>query len=203
MSVGFVDSALMTGAAVLVPVKAFAAAKLRLAPALDAPAREALARSMATQVVRAALDASLPVRVACEDDTVSAWATSLGASVAWTPGLGLNGSVHAGVESLVADGFESVVVVHADLPHAAGLDRVLGGAEPVTIVPDRHDDGTNVLVLPAAALPAGFTFAYGPGSFARHLAESARVGFEVRVLRLPELQWDVDTPDDLPSSVPS
>ena len=185
----------------LVPVKAFAAAKVRLAPALDAGAREALARSMATRVVHAGLDAALPVAVACDDDDVSAWAASLGASVVWTPGQGLNGAVAAGFVSLVADGFDEVVVVHADLPHATGLERVLGGAGAVTLVPDRHDDGTNVLVLPASAEGAGFTFAYGPGSFARHVAEAERAGFDVRVLRLPDLQWDVDTPDDLPSSV--
>ena len=188
----------MTGAALLVPVKAFAAAKVRLAPALDVAGREALARSMANRVVQAAADARLPVWVACEDDEVSSWAASVGASVVWTPGLGLNGAVQQGFSTLRDDGFDLVVVAHADLPHAAGLDRVVA-ADVVTVVPDRRDDGTNVLAVPASA--TGFTFAYGPGSFERHVAEAARVGVDVRVLRLPELQWDVDTPDDLPSSV--
>ena len=185
----------------LVPVKAFAAAKVRLAPALDAADREALARSMATRVVQAATDAGLPVAVACDDEDVSTWASSVGASVVWTPGVGLNGAVQAGYASLVADGFELIVVAHGDLPHASGLERVVdGGAGVVTIVPDRHDDGTNVLAVPAS-VAADFTFAYGPGSFPRHLAEAERVGVVVRVLRLPELQWDVDTPDDLPTGV--
>ncbi len=42
----------VNNAAVLVPVKAFRAAKLRLAPALDAAARAELARVMATRVDR-------------------------------------------------------------------------------------------------------------------------------------------------------
>ena len=46
-------------AAVVIPVKAFHAAKLRLAPALLPEARAVLAREMATRVVRAA--GSLPV----------------------------------------------------------------------------------------------------------------------------------------------
>ena len=41
----------------------------------------------------------------------------------------------------------------------------------ITLVPDRHDDGTNVLALPA---DVGFRFAYGPGSFRHHLAEAAQ-----------------------------
>ena len=63
--------------AVLVPVKAFHQAKLRLAPALDQAQRAALAREMATNVVRAAGD--LPVAVVCDDDEVAAWAATVGA----------------------------------------------------------------------------------------------------------------------------
>ena len=183
---------------VLVPVKAFADAKARLAPALSAADRSALARTMAERVVGAS--APLPVRVACDDDGVAAWAVSMGATVEWTPGLDLNGAVQQGFASLAAEGFDLVVVAHADLPHAAGLSRLAGHGDDVVIVPDRHDDGTNVLAVPATA---SFVFAYGPGSFARHVVEGERVGRRVRVERLPELQWDVDTPDDLPVNTPT
>ena len=179
----------------LVPVKAFADAKARLAPALSAAERSALARSMAERVVAAS--APLPVRVACDDADVAAWAESLGATVEWTPGLGLNGAVQQGFASLVKESDVDVVVVaHADLPHAAGLSRLATHGDVVSIVPDRHDDGTNVLAVPTTA--PSFVFAYGPGSFARHVAEAERVGRRVRVERWPELQGDVDTPDDLP-----
>ena len=181
-------------AVVLVPVKAFADAKARLAPALSASDRAALARTMAERVVAAS--APLPVRVACDDDGVAAWATSVGATVEWTPGLGLNGAVQQGFAALVDEGFDLVVVAHADLPHAVGLPRLAAHVNDIVIVPDRNDDGTNVLAVPAAA--SSFVFAYGPGSFARHVAEAGRVGRRVRIERLPELQWDVDTPEDLP-----
>jgi 2-phospho-L-lactate/phosphoenolpyruvate guanylyltransferase len=189
---------------VLVPVKAFAAGKARLAPALSASAREALARTMAERVIGAA--APLPVAVACDDDDVATWARAHGAEVVWTPGVGLDGAVQQGCELLVAGGAARVVVSHADLPRASGLVRLADPADDfagITFVPDRRDDGTNVASLPAAAIAGGFTFAYGPGSFARHLAEAGRVGVPTRVLRLPELQWDVDTPDDLPESQPA
>jgi len=184
-------------AAVLVPVKAFASAKVRLRPALDAAERADLARSMAERVVRAS--APLPVAVACDDDDVREWARSIGAEVVWVPGTDLDGAVSAGVAHLASSGVDIVVVAHGDLPGARRLDR-LTTYPGITIVPDRVDDGSNVIVVPAAL---GFRFAYGPASFGRHLSEARRHPLPVRVSRLPELQWDVDVPDDLPSAVPA
>jgi 2-phospho-L-lactate guanylyltransferase len=179
-------------AAVLVPVKAFSRAKLRLAPALPAAEREALVRSMADVVVRAA--APLPVAIVCDDDDVAAWAAERGVEVIWTPGLGLNGAVEAGVRHLAAQGAGHVTVAHADLPLADDLTWV-SEFDGITLVPDRRDDGTNVIGLP---VDAGFRFSYGPGSFARHQAAAEALGVPVRVVRHPALAWDVDVPDDLP-----
>lgn len=182
-----------TPVAVLVPVKAFAEAKVRLAPALAPRARARLARAMAATVLRAAH--GLPVAVVCDDREVADWATDLGAEVLWRPGLGLNGAVTDGVRSLAADGVDRVVVAHADLPHARDLRPVAASPDDgITLVPDRREDGTNVIALPARC---GFTFAYGPGSFARHLAEAERLGAIVRVERERTLTWDVDVPEDL------
>jgi 2-phospho-L-lactate guanylyltransferase len=97
------------------------------------------------------------------------------------------------VAALAAAGHGRVIVAHADLPHARDLAAVADFAG-ITLVPDRRDDGTNVVVLPTAC---GFTFDYGVGSFVRHLAEAERVGLPVRIVREPRLSWDVDVPDDL------
>ncbi len=175
----------------LVPVKAFSRAKLRLAPALDAPARADLARRMAGHVVSVA--APLPVSVVCDDAEVAVWAVAHGATVVWAPGRGLDGAVGWGVARLAERGYSRVVVAHADLPLARSLDDLVPGVG-VTLVPDRHDDGTNVAVVPA---DAGFRFAYGPGSFGRHRREAERLGLAVHVRRAPELAWDVDVPADL------
>jgi 2-phospho-L-lactate guanylyltransferase len=183
----------MRNAAVLVPVKAFRAAKLRLAPALDPLARAELARVMATRVVEAA--APLPVSVVCDDEEVSAWAGTVGAAVIWRPGRGLNGAVADGVGALAAVGHDHVIVAHGDLPHAVDLAWV-ADFDGVTLVPDRRNDGTNVVGLPIRAR-ATFRFAYGPGSFARHRAEAERIGVALRVVREPRLAWDVDVPADL------
>jgi len=181
--------------AVLVPVKAFADAKLRLAPALPAVERSRLAQKMADHVLDVARP--LPVAVVCDDAAVADWARRRGALVVWEPGRGLNGAVEAGVDNLAAAGARQVVVAHADLPLAGPLawaSRFPG----VTLVPDRRDDGTNVACVPTNA---GFTFSYGPGSFQRHGAEARRLGLGLRVVREPFLGHDVDVPADLLAGV--
>lgn len=182
--------------AVLVPVKAFAEAKVRLAPALDPAERAALARSMASQVVDAARH--LPVAVVCDDRDVADWARGRRVLVIWEPGRGLNGAVEAGVEQLAALGVEQVIVAHADLPLATDLTWVADFAG-VTLVPDRNNDGTNVACVPT---DVGFRFAYGPGSFERHRLETARLELPLRVVREPSLGWDIDVPADLTSLEP-
>jgi len=178
-------------AAVVIPVKAFHAAKLRLAPALSPASRAVLAREMATRVVRAA--GSLPVFVVCDDEAVRSWATEVGATAHWTPGLGLIGAVEAGVDAAADAGADRILVAHADLPLATGLDHVIGD-DGVLIVPDRWNDGTNVIAVPARS---GFRFAYGPGSASRHEAEARRLGLPIQVVDDQVLGWDVDLPGDL------
>lgn len=177
--------------AVLIPVKAFSRAKLRLAPALSPERRHELARTMATRVLVSA--AGLPVAVVCDDEEVAEWAGAHGALVMWEPGRGLNGAVHAGAVRLRDLGAAKVVVAAADLPLATDLRWVTEFAG-VTIVPDRRGEGTNVISLPANA---DFRFSYGPGSFERHRMEAERCGLGVRVVRSNTLGWDVDLPEDL------
>jgi 2-phospho-L-lactate/phosphoenolpyruvate guanylyltransferase len=177
--------------AVLVPVKAFAAAKIRLAPALAPAERMALVRAMAERVIGAA--GAVPVAVVCDDRDVAGWARELGALVIWEPGQGLNGAVEDGVRHLASLGVRHVTVAHADLPLATDLTWV-GRFAGVTLVPDRRDDGTNVIGVPT---DSGFVFSYGPGSFARHDAEARRLHLPLRIVRSTLLSWDVDLPADL------
>ena len=177
--------------AILVPIKSFDLAKGRLSDVLDPEQRAALARRMATGVLKAR--GPVPAWVICDDPEVAAFATSNGAGVIWAPSRGLNAAVTDGVEFLTTHGAKRVIVAHADLPLAADLAWV-GDFEGVTIVPDRRDDGTNVLCVPTGV---GFVFQYGEGSAARHLAEADRLGLELRVVPDEKLGWDVDVPEDL------
>jgi 2-phospho-L-lactate/phosphoenolpyruvate guanylyltransferase len=180
-----------TSAAVVVPVKAFTQAKVRLASALDPGERADLARHMA-EIVLLAAD-PLPVVVVCDDEAVRSWARRSGARVVWCPGRGLNGAVADGVAALRADGVAHAIVAHADLPLATSL-AWLADFPGVSLVPDRRFDGTNVVAVPTGS---GFRFSYGASSFGRHRAEAARLDLPVRIVQDPHLGWDVDLPGDL------
>jgi 2-phospho-L-lactate guanylyltransferase len=97
------------------------------------------------------------------------------------------------VAALAADGVSQVVIAHADLPRATRLDHC-AATQGITLVPDRNLDGTPVLSVPT---DAGFRFAYGPGSYAAHVAEAERLGLPWRSLHDPDLAFDVDDPADL------
>jgi 2-phospho-L-lactate guanylyltransferase len=183
----------MTRAGVIVPIRAFALGKARLADHLTAEARALLARRLADRVVEAAHD--LPVVVVSSDGDVRDWARGHGAHTVDDPGS-LDAAAAAGRAWCRAQGCTRIVVAHADLPRAqtfAGV--VLDAGQPVAaLVPCHRDDGTPVLSLPAAT---EFEFAYGDGSFRRHAAEARRRGLAIRVVRDPDLAFDVDTADDL------
>ncbi len=128
----------------------------------------------------------------CDDTDVAAWARTQRALVIWEPERGLNRAVEAGVARLAHAGARRVIVAHGDLPLAPGLAWV-ARFPGVTLVPDRVSNGTNVVCVP---VDAGFTFSYGPGSFARHGSEALRLGLPLRVVRERGLAQDIDTPSD-------
>ncbi len=176
---------------VLVPVKAFADAKARLAPVLSPAQREALARWTAERVLAAAGERA--VYVACDDEGVAEWATTHGALVLWHPGVGLNAAVTNSVADLRERGVRHAIVAHGDLPQPGALVTV-AVADTITLVPDTAGDGTNVIALPT---DAPFEFTYGAGSFRRHLAHALQSGLAVAVRRDPLLALDIDVPSDL------
>ena len=76
------------------------------------------------------------------------------------------------------------------------LDRALSAFADGTVgvASDRHGTGTNGLFLsPADAIGPAF----GPGSCARHLDRAKRAGYEAKLLDIPSLALDLDTPEDL------
>ena len=178
----------------LVPLKALAQAKGRLAPLLAPLQRRLLAIAMFEDVVAAlqavpALDA--PV-VVSPDREVWRRADAMGCRVVEEPPgtHDLNGALAAAAAAL--RGRDPLLVVAADLPlaSAAGLERVLEAAQaPVAVVPSHDGGGTNVL---AWRDPASFAPSFGPDSAARHLTVPGAVRVDE-----PGLALDVDTADDL------
>jgi 2-phospho-L-lactate guanylyltransferase len=184
-----------SGGAVLIPVKAFNQAKGRLTPALTPSDRASLAQRMATHVVTAQGDT--PVAIACDDEGVAEWARSLNARVIWCPGTDLNGAIDAGYRELATAGHTSIAIAHSDLPRAPALGPLLTWSG-VTIVPDRHRAGTNVMVLPPGL---DMRFGYGANSYPHHVTEAVRHRRGLRIVHDQDLGWDVDYPDDLDESI--
>jgi 2-phospho-L-lactate guanylyltransferase len=75
-----------------------------------------------------------------------------------------------------------------------GLLEAVGPPPHVVLVPSHDRDGTNGVL---AAPPDSFPPRFGPGSFARHLAEAERRRLDCRVVELAGLGLDIDEPRDL------
>jgi 2-phospho-L-lactate guanylyltransferase len=180
-------------AGVVIPIRSFTDGKARLADVLEPATRAEIAHRMADTVADAA--GTLHVVVVSSAPEVEEWATDRGLDVISDPGS-LDAAAVAGREHLREVGCHRAVVTHADLPHARTLAPLArNGTQPiVALVPCHRDDGTNVLSVP---VDVPFEFAYGPGSFRRHVAEAHRLGLGIRVVRAPDLAVDVDAPDDL------
>jgi 2-phospho-L-lactate guanylyltransferase len=178
---------------VVLPIRSFTNAKARLAGTLAPATRAEIARRMADRVVDAA--AGMAVVVVSSAPEVREWAASRGCTPIDDPGS-LDGAAAAGRAHLASAGHIRAVIAHGDLPRARDLGPLgADGARPVVaLVPCHRDDGTNVLSVP---VDVEFTFAYGPGSFRRHVAEAHRRGLGIRVVRDPDLAVDVDAPEDL------
>ena len=147
-------------------------------------------RRMASRVVAAA--APHPVHVATDDEEVAAWAPEVGAAAIPVGRPGLSAAASTALDRLASAGAGRVVVAHADLALARTLQPVIGPG--MVIAPDRRRDGSNAMCVPAGS---GFRFAYGEGSFRRHLAEARRLGLAVAVVDDPALAVDIDRPEDL------
>ncbi len=181
----------------LIPVKELAQAKARLAPVLDDAARRRLALAVFRDVLAAALacPALDAVAVVTRDEEVLRLAGEAGAEGLPEPG-GLNEALTSAAETLVQRNGDRLVVLAADLPLATSDDiaAVAQARADVAVAPSK-DGGTNALALP---LPVGAsTFRFGVDSARRHLAGAEEAGLRSLRLDLPNLAFDLDTPEDL------
>lgn len=180
----------------LVPVNRLDKAKGRLDGLLSPEERAALALITTRTVVDGATGLG-PVAVLTADETVSHEFRSRVRILEEEPALrGLNAQLESGLRRLAE--YESVLILHADLPLAAmdGLRAFMEaapGGNSVTIVRPA-DGGTNAMLLRP---PGRFSLAYGVGSCAKHVEAAERAGMTVTVMHSPELEVDLDTPEDV------
>jgi 2-phospho-L-lactate guanylyltransferase len=176
-----------------IPIKPFGVAKARLSGRLDATARSRLGKAVATRTAEAATDAGALVAIVTADRGVAGWARSNGYLVideTMSPRDGLNGAAEAAVIEATRRR-RSWAIIHADLPLVtpASLGLIFSLAAKHVVMVPAHDGGTNVI----AGRSTEFRFAYGKGSFHRHLASHPNA----RVVTHPQLALDLDTARDL------
>lgn len=185
----------------LVPVKALARAKSRLAGALDPAARARLMHDTLRRTVQT-LKQVEDIReavVITRDEEVSAWAHEWGARVVSEHADGLNESLReARAQFSNAD---AVLVVPADLGWLAVEDICAmvalangAAARAVVIAPDRHERGTNGLLLRP---PDVIDFCFGQDSARQHAARAVARGITPLWYRSSSISLDVDEPEDL------
>jgi 2-phospho-L-lactate guanylyltransferase len=191
----------MNGVWAAVPVKAFAGAKQRLGSVLTPAQRQALAAAMLEDVLTALAAAPLAgIVVNTLDPSAAALARAYGAEVISDDAAsGHTGAVAAMGRWLIAAGRPAMLALPGDIPRVtaaeiATLCAAAGPAPSFAIAPARDERGSNAVLL---APPASVPLRFGEDSFFPHLDASRRVGIMPKVVPLPGIGLDIDTPEDL------
>ncbi|TME11751.1 MAG: 2-phospho-L-lactate guanylyltransferase [Chloroflexi bacterium] len=194
----------------LVPIRGLETAKTRLGEDLDAEERVELVTRLLRQTLIATRDARRidGTIVVTMDPAAAGIAKELRAVGLVERAPGLNEAIAAARSVAIARGATAILVLPADLPSVAAgsVDELLARASAadaastideitalVALVPDRHGQGTNALVVspPDAIAPA-----FGSESRAEHQRAATAAGARYLELDGP-LSLDLDTPADL------
>ncbi|HEX5281710.1 MAG TPA: 2-phospho-L-lactate guanylyltransferase [Micropepsaceae bacterium] len=188
--------------AIVIPVKAFAAAKTRLSPFLSPDARAGLAEAMCRDVFTAVARVRRidRVLVVSNEPRALAWAKERNWEIlAEQQQISESASVDLACRHCLSAGAKAVLRLPADIPLVCSSDieelfAALSDSPGCVIVPSRDGTGTNALLRsPATAFGSHF----GRDSFAAHLAAARAAGLPVTVVRNAHIELDVDEPADL------
>jgi 2-phospho-L-lactate guanylyltransferase len=186
----------------VVPVKPLGRAKSRLSDELLPEQREQLAAELLVRTVRllVPLTGIRGVLVISRDTKALAMVRDLGANTVQESGTPeLNHALLRATQVLKAWSTDAVLVVPADIPLLAAedIEEMLQRGRyhnSVVIAPDRHETGTNLLLVrPPGLIP----YAFGENSFAEHQRLAGEAGATVSLYRSERVALDVDWPEDL------
>lgn len=183
----------------LIPVKRLERAKSRLAPAMPPAARIRLAWRLVGRTFRVVRQVpEVRPLVISADQRVLALARRMGWPVVLDRWEDLNRALAEARRVAVRHGAEALGVLPIDLLglRAEALRDLLAAGFPdrgLVLVPDRHGQGTNALLVRP---PEAIAFCFGPGSLAAFQRQAAALGLPVRLFPHPDLSWDLDTPAD-------
>jgi 2-phospho-L-lactate/phosphoenolpyruvate guanylyltransferase len=186
----------------IVPVKPLKRGKSRLAGALSEIERVELNRLLLERTLRTLIELKEveEVLVVSRDSSVLAIARDLGARTVQEDGAPtLNTALKRATVVAQVYASRGVLVIPADLPLVTG-DDILTLLERATnppvivIAPDRHQKGTNALLLSPADI---IEYDFGQDSFKRHCERARKAGARLEIVDLPTLGLDLDLPEDL------
>lgn len=186
----------------IVPVKPLLLGKSRLAGALPAPTRAALNRRLLENTLKTLRETSgiAQTLVTSRDPEALAIAREFDARTLLEHGAShLNSALERATVLTKAYQLRAVMVLPADLPlltvdDLQALLACLDGDPVVALAPDRHEAGTNAMLI---APPGRIGYAFGPASFERHSRMARESGARLVVVRRPTLALDLDLPEDL------
>lgn len=184
----------------VIPVKSLAQSKSRLTAVLTPPERAALTQFLLQHTLGVLQESGMVDRivVVSRDTAVQQLATACNAlTLAESPTAGLNGAIQEGARLAAVAHAARLLVLPTDLPFltAADVQALADNTPPqaVGICPDRHEQGTNGLLLPA---PVDFPFQFGEGSFQKHVLAVRYGRLTLHIARTPGWQFDLDTVED-------
>ena len=183
----------------IVPHRGLEAAKTRLAPVLTPEERGELAAHLLRRVLRVARQAIADIVVISPSEALRELVEEADARLLHQRGMGLNEGLDQATAAAVADGVDTLIVLHGDLPDLDPEDvAALAVAVPeqpgVAIAPDKTGSGTNGLALRP---PGVIGFHFGLGSREAHEAAARSTGIAAVIVDRPGLALDLDTPEDL------
>jgi len=186
----------------IIPVKPLRRGKSRLAGTLSEDERTELNRSLLQNTLKTFADLREveEVLVISRDPQALTIARNYGARTVREDGQPeLNTALKRAtvVAQLYATG--GVLVLPADLPLVTREDILTlierAGEPPVVVIaPDRHERGTNALLISPTGL---IEYDFGEDSFQRHCQRAREAGARLEIVNLPTLGLDLDLPEDL------
>ena len=186
---------------ILVPVKNFVNAKLRLSSVLSPEERMELARAMCEDVLEtlATWRGRPEVAVVTSDPLAKDAASYFGfQTIADDSNPGETGAIEMATAVCLSRGESSTLVMPADIPliEVAELQKIQDAAPAAgaVLVPDAARRGTNAVWRSPADL---FPLHFGNDSFLPHLVAAQATELPCVVLKLPGIGLDVDRPADL------
>lgn len=186
----------------IVPVKPLRRGKSRLAGALTEDERTELNQSLLKHTIEtlSGLKEIEQVLVVSRDPHALTIARNHGARTVREDGQPqLNTALKRATVVAQVYATRGVLVLPADLPLISKediLELLNRAVDPpvVVIAPDRHQKGTNALLISPSGL---IEYDFGENSFERHCRQARNAGARLEIVTLPSLGLDLDLPEDL------